>query len=519
MEVNNPHNQSYWFVVREDQSNVIFSSNNFTIQNPQIAGQETRYIVDTSDDRQYIQINDAPLTLQEDTSEHCEKEVTQLPKEDENFWDRNKIKSLLTLCLENRYRISNHDKTLWEEIAAVIGSTAEECDKKYRNLRRTYIRLLKKKRLGKDIKWVHYNLCEEVFVDCKSLSPSMLEPWEDTKIRRLLNLYIENINRFRSTDCLQKEVWKDIATELATTEYNCYHKFKNLKRTYFNWLHRSRETGKVIKWPYHHYFERIFYNYNPNIGPWNRTKIKLLIDAYAQIAHKFRNPKFQKKELWKEISSVVGESPNNCDRKFRNLKQTYIRLKMRAEAGGSITKWRYYKDFEVIYENPRYSTMDDGIQKYIYKSEDQDYIKQLLTYYLEHKEKFRNPFVKKKTLWRVIGPKIGLSSDECDKKFRNLKQTYIRLMEKKRQTGKGNNWPYYTYFEQIYNEPKSLRDQQCNHLYSIDNATLTTIKRSVQNACDFREKDKFEKLVQAIEDSNNIQRERNRILQALLNKR
>lgn len=35
MDISQSHNQSYWFVLREDQSNVIFSSNNFTIQNPQ----------------------------------------------------------------------------------------------------------------------------------------------------------------------------------------------------------------------------------------------------------------------------------------------------------------------------------------------------------------------------------------------------------------------------------------------------------------------------------------------------
>ena len=35
MDINSEHSQSYWFVVREDQSNVIFSTNNCTIQNPQ----------------------------------------------------------------------------------------------------------------------------------------------------------------------------------------------------------------------------------------------------------------------------------------------------------------------------------------------------------------------------------------------------------------------------------------------------------------------------------------------------
>ncbi|CAK1594276.1 unnamed protein product [Parnassius mnemosyne] len=515
MDFNNSHNQSYWFVLREDQSNVIFSSNHFTIQNPQIAGPGTGYIVDALENKQYIQINEAPANLKNETVEQCEKVILE-PSKDDNFWDRNKIKLLLTLCLEDRFKMVNKDKMLWNEIAVIVGTSPEECDKKFRNLRRTYIRLFKKKRLGKDIKWIHYNICEEVFKDCKSLSPSILESWEDSKIRRLLNLYLENINKFRSRDCLQKDVWKDIASQLNTTEYNCYHKFKNLKRTYFNWLERSQETGKLIKWPYQHYFERIFYNYNPNAGPWDRNKIKQLIEAYGQIAHKFRNPKFQKKELWKEISNIIGESPSSCDRKFRNLKQTYIRLKIRAESGRSITKWCYYNDFESIYERNSYHRHDDT-SSLVYRSQEEDYVKQLLTFYSENKHKFRDPLTKNKKLWRQIGPRLGLTPEECDKKFRNLKQTYIRLAERKKETGKGNHWPYFTYFEQIYDEPRLNRE--CSHRCSIDNVTLTEIKRVVKDIHEKQDNDKFEKLVQVIEDSNVIQRERNKILEALLHKK
>ncbi|PZC73223.1 hypothetical protein B5X24_HaOG209903 [Helicoverpa armigera] len=515
MDINNPHNQSYWFVLREDQSNVIFSSNNFAIQNPQITGQDARYIVDTGDNRQYIQVNEAPIVVQESISESAEKEIK--PKDDDNFWDRNKIKLLLTLCLENRYRNVTKDKTFWDEIAIHLGSSSDECVKKYRNLRRTYIRLLKKKRLGKDIKWVHYNTCEEVFKECKSLPPSVLEPWEEHKVRRLLSLYIENLNKFRNPDCLQKDVWREIASQLGTTEYNCYHKFKNLKRAYFNWKERSRESGKPIKWQYHNYFERIFYNYNPNIGPWDKNKTRLLIEEYKQIADKFKNPRYQKKELWKEIAASVGERPMDCDKKFRNLKQTYIRLKMRADTGRCITKWRYYKDFETIYSGPTCFMSSQGPIK-ANKSPEDDYVKQLLTFYVDNKDRFRDPLVKKKSVWRMLAPRIGMTSEECDRKFRNLKQTYIRLAERKKETGKINSWPYYSYFERIFDD-NTGGNHLCNHGFNIDNMTVTEIKRIMQEVQDRKDNDRFESLVQAVEESNNIQRERNRILQALLDKK
>lgn len=473
--------------------------------------------MDTGDNRQYIQITETPVTVQENISENSEKEVVKA-KDDDNFWDRNKIKLLLTLCLDSHYKNVTKEKSLWEQIAVHLGTSADECSKKYRNLRRTYIRLLKKKRLGKDIKWVHYNTCEEVFKECKSLPPSVLEPWEEHKVRRLLSLYIENLIKFRNPDCLQKDIWREIALQLGTTEYNCYHKFKNLKRAYFNWKEKSRETGKPIKWQYHNYFERIFYNYNPSLGPWDKNKTRLLIEEYKQIAEKFKNPRYQKKELWKEIAASIGESPTDCDKKFRNLKQTYIRLKMRADTGKSITKWRYYNDFEAIYSAPSsYTNTIDGPPKLLYKSQEDDYVKQLLTFYVDNKERFRDPLVKKKNVWRLFALKIGLTSEECDRKFRNLKQTYIRLAEKKKETGKINNWPYFSYFEKIFDEPAGAG--RFSQGVNLDDMMLSEIKRVMQEVQDRKDNDKFESLVRAVEESNNIQRERNRILQALLDKK
>lgn len=353
-------------------------------------------------------------------------------------------------------------------------------------------------------------MCEKVFNDCKSLPSSILDIWDDFKVRNLLELYIQNLDRFRSSNCLQKDVWKDIASQIGTTDYICYHKFKNLKRAYFNWLQRSRDTGKPLKWPYHQYFERIFYDYTPSTGAWNRSKTRQLMDAYLQITDKFKDPRFQKKDLWKQISMVVDESAQSCDKKFRNLKQTYLKLKMRADSGRSITKWRYFKDFETIYSPSSYWGSTHG------RSEDDDYIKQLLQFYVENKDKFRDPRKKKKHVWRLLAPKIGLSPEACDRKFRNLKQTYIRLIEKKKLMGSAIRWPYFIYFEKIFDEP---RIPHRSYRRNIDDMTMSEVKRVMQRLQDKKDDDKFERLVSAVEESNNIQKERNTILLALLNRK
>lgn len=457
-------------------------------------------------DRPLIQIIETPVTSQEDSAEHVDTD--DVKKEENHFWDRNRIKLLLTLCIENNFKNHIKDKTLLDGIAEHVGTSSDECATKYRNLRRTFIRLFKKKRIGKEIKWVHYSICEKLFNECKSLPPSVLEPWDDNRVRNLLNLYIENLNRFRSSDCLQKDVWKDIASQLGTTEYNCYHKFKNLKRAHFKWLQRSRDTGKPAKWPYHQYFERIFYEYNPNTGPWGRVKTKELMDAYLHIADKFKSTRYQKKDLWKEISVVVGESAANCDKKFRNMKQTYLKLKSKANAGRAITKWRYYKDFENIY-NPA------NHWEYVNKrTHDEDYVKQLLNFYLENKEKFRDHRIKKKAVWKLLAPNIGLSPEECDRKFRNLKQTYIRLEEKRNLTGRTSKWPYYDFFERIFDEPSTSRKRISGVCF--DKVATCDVQREVKEGHCKMDDDNFNRLIATMDEANDIQRQRNRILERII---
>ncbi|XP_060807070.1 uncharacterized protein LOC106139957 [Amyelois transitella] len=517
----NSQNSSYWFVVREDQSNVIFSTNN-VIQNPQIAGHEPRFIVDAGLQPQYIQEQKDEVAI----DNTCAVDV-------DNFWDRNKVQLLLSLWRDDRFKDANNkDRTMWEQIAAIVGISETECIKKYKSLRRTYVRLSNKRRLGKNIKWIHYNVCDDVFKDCKTLSSAALVPWEDKMVRQLLTLYIENLDRFQDRNCVQRDLWKDIAGAMNTTEYNCYQKFRYLKRRYFTLLEKKSSTGRQIKWPYSQYFERIFYDYDPYICSWDSSKIKQLIDAYSQIAYKFRSPSFQKKELWKEIGEIVGKNASDCDRKFRNLKQTYIRLKMRADTGRAVTKWKYYEDFETIFSNTKVHR--NGIPLNC-RNQTDNYIIKLLKFVIDNLEKFKHPLRKRKQFWRLVGPKLGLTAEECDRKFRNLKQTYMRLREQKAVTGKCNKWPYYSYYEKIFegscamcNKVENNGSEGVCQLCSkgknsvgedIDSQTISDIRKVMRDMQDRHSADKFDKLIQAVQDSNDIQRERNMILKALLDKR
>lgn len=83
---------------------------------------------------------------------------------------------------------------------------------------------------------------------------------------------------------------------------------------------------------------------------WEHTSIKMLLNLYLQNVDKFRSPKVKKKNVWIDIANAVGKGPDCCDKKFRNLKQTYIRLlKKRNRNEVVVVKWPYFEVFEQIY--------------------------------------------------------------------------------------------------------------------------------------------------------------------------
>lgn len=173
-----------------------------------------------------------------------------------------------------------------------------------------------------------------------------------------------------------------------------------------------------------------------------------------------------------------------------------------------------------------------------------------MTCYLERLEKFKNSQYIKKRLWDEIGALLGKSGENCDKKFRNLKQTYIRLLRKKIQTGKcAWKWPYFEMFNKIFNngtdievneviiiqslpepspgeEPIIVKGKHKPVQYNQRNPPRIPIrKRKHENIYKVTEEvrerqkiieNKLDQMINVLEESNNIQRERNFLFQQYL---
>lgn len=92
---------------------------------------------------------------------------------------------------------------------------------------------------------------------------------------------------------------------------------------------------------------------------WTDENTTLLLEEYHKRKDLFRDPSKKKKDLWWEIRLVFVDqgfdiSTDTLDKKFRNMKHTYKRVKenyeMRPIAGRGLLKWKYYNIMKSIFE-------------------------------------------------------------------------------------------------------------------------------------------------------------------------
>ncbi|KAM3958091.1 uncharacterized protein ACR2FA_007883 [Aphomia sociella] len=192
---------------------------------------------------------------------------------------------------------------------------------------------------------------------------------------------------------------------------------------------------------------------------WEHDSIKLLLNLYLQNIDKFRNPKMRKKNVWVEIANTVGIGPDSCNKKFRNLKQTYIRLlKKKNKNEVARVKWPYFAIFEEIYSvNGEYQP---EIQQKIQESSTENVAKVLLS---------------------INTPSFEADIHENGEGSSSQSEEARRKLNKRR----------YTEFRKATLE---MRDRQ----------------RVVE--------EKLDRLISIVEESNSIQRERNRLFELFLEK-
>lgn len=113
---------------------------------------------------------------------------------------------------------------------------------------------------------------------------------------------------------------------------------------------------------------------------WTRSKTLFLIEAYDARKEKFNDSTIKKKTLWSEIAGEFERrnchvSAENLDKKFRNLKRTYIKIRdniKKSTIDRDRVTWEYYDYLQKIYEKD----CNINIPNVMVKNEDYEKISQ-----------------------------------------------------------------------------------------------------------------------------------------------
>ncbi|KAK2588122.1 hypothetical protein KPH14_004175 [Odynerus spinipes] len=216
---------------------------------------------------------------------------------------------------------------------------------------------------------------------------------------------------------------------------------------------------------------------------WTRNKTLLLIEAYDVRKDKFRDSTIKKKTLWKEIAAEFEKknyhvSAENLDKKFRNLKRTYIKIRdniKNSTLGKDRVTWEYYDYLQNIYEKD----CSTNIPNVVIKNENYEKISQL-----DHSESSSSA----KTI--AEDDFVAGLSDQPDQYDRCNGGTQLMCDTKSNIHGR-----------------VKLRTRRKKQMKAFREEHLNLEKEKIKE---------LRRLREAIENNNEIQRERNQLFSALI---
>lgn len=236
---------------------------------------------------------------------------------------------------------------------------------------------------------------------------------------------------------------------------------------------------------------------------WSEDEIKRLLVFYNDNQQTFISGTTKKQHLWTVAckTMLVGKNPNSCEAKLHSLKMKYLEICGHIRKGVYV-KWPYFElchqifhsensvDENAIDENSlitiealntpasepqiiKVPTMKQNydsvmVVKKVNRSNVDEKVEMMLKLYLKYKKNFQQDYWRR-GLWETIASEIGEDNGEYwQKRFLNYKQHYLRLIDKRRESGSdGINWPYMELFDKIFEGDQEFHRKYLNEEYRL----------------------------------------------------
>lgn len=208
---------------------------------------------------------------------------------------------------------------------------------------------------------------------------------------------------------------------------------------------------------------------------WTEDETKRLLVFYNDNKQTFISGTTKKKHLWTVAckTMLVGRNPNACEAKLNSLQAKYYEICGHIQTGVYV-KWPYFElCHQIFHEETPMITVEtlntpepqiikvpalkqnyDNImvvKKVNNKPTADEKVEMMLKLYLKYKKNFQAEYWRR-GIWETIALEIGEDDGEYwQKRFLNYKQHYLRLIDKRRESGAdGINWPYMELFDKIF---------------------------------------------------------------------
>lgn len=178
------------------------------------------------------------------------------------------------------------------------------------------------------------------------------------KVELALQYYLQHIEEFISPKFEKKYLWTELANFVSEPVNKLFNKINYLKKCY------NIETDEVAgeKTLFGELLKEIIVkerNLKAKIdtepivieehqeGDWSDEETEQLLVWYLANLEKFKNPKFVRKYLWIEASSILRKSALACSKKMTEIRTQY--KTMIKESPEELNSWRFYALCQKIY--------------------------------------------------------------------------------------------------------------------------------------------------------------------------
>ncbi|XP_052752962.1 uncharacterized protein LOC113519398 [Galleria mellonella] len=473
-------------------------------------GEQTAVTIDNLED-QVQQYNDTNTYAIETADEMAfDTENSQIDPAFKEKWLEEETQRLLMFFVDNKETFLNRStqrKHLWAVACKTMlpGKTPAACDIKLRNLKRKYSQLLLNKQKGVEVKWPLYDACHLAFQDDVFVKMTLAEsithdsrianiPIQpkpdndgivvvkninqqptrsiDSKVEMMLKLYLKYKKDFEK-EYWRKDLWERIAFEMKEKDPEYWHKrFLNFKQHYLRVLSKRSETGEdSVNWPYTRYFDEIFADNSEfqrkygrkdtettvtvitdsqivtNKTDWDETEVTVLAKYHYDCFDEFQDPTIPDDFLWNEVSRLLDKKPEQCKKKFEDLK--LVHLDKYIEGGYNI---RNRKPLDIVLDNIISKEIDIQLCNNSRPAENwkEEELDELVNFFYDNIEMFKDQvcyFV----CWASVSKKSKRSILSCKKQWEELTNLYRTILEDKKDNPDMQiHWRYIELFDRIF---------------------------------------------------------------------